>query len=513
MDRIQFFFKHNFKLKLISVFLAFATWLMVVNISNPEVKTSISSAIDVRNGAELIAKDKYYSLDTNSVRLTFNIRQNQRLDITSNDFDVYVDMGDYSITGALPVYFNVSERVKDAVSDVKVDPVVVHASLEDMAEKTFDMTIATQGEPVSGYAVGPVTFSPNRVKLYGPSSEIGRISRIGCTVDVSNASTSIWGNAEFEYYDANDNRFSPDVRIQVRNTVSYYVPILKKKTVSVTVQTTGNPSPGYNLDTVSCEPSFIEVYGEDKVLENVNAIILPDNLLNVSNAVSDVTASIDISEYLPDGIYSDTVGNIALVARITKGNAAPAPVVIPGAGAPPQAAPPAQTAAGPGAGSTTNTGTGAETVTGAGTGDAETGNGAGANAGSGSNEGAGTGAEAGASEGSASGSEHQTAEAAHSGDNAGDSGNGEGESAHSAGHSESVSSSESGAHESSGNGAHDAGSTANASSGNGTHESSGSGTHESEGTAHENGGRTEETTAHSENVVVSEAKSQEHAGN
>ncbi len=338
MNRIQQFFQKNIGLKLISLAAAIILWLVVVNISNPEVKTSVSSPIDIRNGAELTAMDKYYSLDTNTAKLTFNVRQNRRLDITANDFDVYVNMKDYSITGALPIYFNPSDRIKDAVSDVKIEPVVVHATLEDMREKTFDMTITTQGQPMDGYAVGPVTFSPNRIKLYGPNSEIGRISRIGCTVDVSNASANIWGTAEFEYYDANDNRFTPDVRIQVKNAVNYHIPIMKKKTVSVTVQTTGSPSPGYGLDSVTCEPSFLEVYGEDSVLENVNAIILPDTLLNISNATSDVSASIDISSYLPDGIYTDTVGNIALVARITKAGATPTPqppLVVPGPAASP----------------------------------------------------------------------------------------------------------------------------------------------------------------------------------
>ena len=333
MNKIQQFFQKNIGLKLISLVAAIILWLVVVNISNPEVKTSVSSPITVKHEEELTKNDKSYSLDTNNVRVTFSVRQSRRLDITSNDFEIYVDMRDYSMTGGLPVYYSAGDRIKDAVSDIKVEPVMVHATLEDMREKTFDMTITTQGEPMDGYAVGPVTFSPNRVKLYGPYSEIGRINRIGCTVDVSNASTNIWGPAEFEYYDANDNRFTPDSRIKVMNAVNYHIPILKKKTVSVTVQTTGSPSPGYGLDSVTCEPSFLEIYGEDSVLENVNAIILPDTLLNISNATSDVTASIDIRSYLPDGIYSDAVGNIALVARITRAGATPTPqppIVVPG---------------------------------------------------------------------------------------------------------------------------------------------------------------------------------------
>lgn len=318
IDRIRNIFKYNKLLKLISIAIAFGIWLMVVNVSNPEMKSSISSSIEVDYGESLTNLDKYYSLDTYNAKVSFSVRTNQRTSVSSADFRVYVDMRDYSITGALPVYVTVDDRVKDIVSDVTVSPLVVHATTEDMQEKTFDLEPNVIGAPSDGFAAGEVNYSPSHVTLYGPNSEIGKISRIGFNVNVSDASSDVWGTADFIYYDANDNEVSPDSRIVVKNSASYNVPIYKKKNVSVMVQASGEPAEGYELGIVDCEPDFISIYGPDDVINGINAIILPSSLLNVSNASADVSASINIEDYLPENVYTDNVGNVALVARINK---------------------------------------------------------------------------------------------------------------------------------------------------------------------------------------------------
>ena len=57
-DRINNFFKKNKLLKLASLLIALGIWLMVVNISDPEIKSSVSSNIDVDYGESLTNLDK-----------------------------------------------------------------------------------------------------------------------------------------------------------------------------------------------------------------------------------------------------------------------------------------------------------------------------------------------------------------------------------------------------------------------------------------------------------------------
>ena len=317
-DKIKNFFKKNKLLKLASLLIAIGIWLMVVNISDPEIKSSVSANIDVDYEESLTNLDKYYSLDNYTAKVSFSVRTNQRTRVSASDFRVYVDMRDYSITGALPVYVTVDDRIKDLVSDVTVSPLVVHATTEDMQEKTFDIVPNIVGTPYEGFAAGDVNYTPSHVTVYGPNSEIGKISRIGFNVNIEDAVSDVWGTAEFIYYDANDNEITPDSRIVIKNSVSYDIPIYEKKNLTLMAQTKGDPAEGYELGSVNIEPDFVEVYGEKDVLDAITEITLPASLLDISGASSDISASVSINDYLPDGVYTNSVGNIALVARINK---------------------------------------------------------------------------------------------------------------------------------------------------------------------------------------------------
>ena len=317
-NKIKGFFKNNKLLKLVSFFVALGIWLIVVNVSDPEIKSSVSQTIEVDYDETLTNLDKYYNIDSYNAKVSFKVRTTRRTQVSASDFRVYVDMRDYSITGALPVYVTVDDRVKDIVSDVSVTPLVVHATTEDMQEKTFDLNPTIVGTPQDGFEKGELSYSPSHVTIYGPNSEIGKISRIGFEVNIEGAASAVWGNAEFLYYDANDNKITPDTRLVIKNSVSYNIPIYEKKMVTLMAQTTGDPAEGYELGAVNIEPGFVEIYGDKSVIDSMNELVLPADILNIGGATSDVSASVDVKDYLPDGVYTTNVGNTALVARINK---------------------------------------------------------------------------------------------------------------------------------------------------------------------------------------------------
>ena len=103
MNRFADWLKQNPMLKLTSLLIAFVIWIAVVNISNPEVTDYVTVELEVRNPDELTSVDQMYSLDTRSVRVSFNVRARYSNQIKASDFSAYVDLQDYSVTGAVPV--------------------------------------------------------------------------------------------------------------------------------------------------------------------------------------------------------------------------------------------------------------------------------------------------------------------------------------------------------------------------------------------------------------------------
>ena len=105
--------------------------------------------------------------------------------------------------------------------------------------------------------------------------------------------------------------------------VSVYVDLWKKQSgVGMKVDYSGEPAEGYNVTAVSTTPETITVVGTDDALnqlaENGNVITIPEGYVSVSDASSDVTAEVELSDVLPDGLRlaSSTAGTVTVTVTI-----------------------------------------------------------------------------------------------------------------------------------------------------------------------------------------------------
>lgn len=310
----------NLALKAISVALAFIIWLLVVNISQPEVTGSQSVELQVRNADRLTSADKTYTLDTRTVRVNYRVRLPRQSSVSASDFTAYVDLADYSITGAVPVYIEVSDKASDMISDVSLSPMVVHVATEDIQRKRFDVSTATLGRTTDGYMAGEVSIDPDYVYVTGPVSEVGQISELGIEIDVTDKNSALSGSAPIQFYDANGNQIQVDDRISLTpSEITYELPIYRIKSLSVVAGASGVPAEGYVLDSVDTNPAFIDVYGDEAVLSQYSSIRIPDAEISVNGASMTVTRSIDITQYLPEGLRAAQPGTeVAVAAKIRK---------------------------------------------------------------------------------------------------------------------------------------------------------------------------------------------------
>ena len=318
MTKVLRILKQNLGLKLISVCLAFVLWLVVVNVSNPEVTDNVTMDIQVNYGDELMKAGKAFTLDSRTVRVTYKVRSSYRSLVKPSSFKAYVDMRDYSVTGAVPVYVEAGDEVSGIISGISQYPMVIHVTTEDMQEKAFKPSANIVGQAAEGYVAGPAVLSPDEVILYGPVSEIGRISGVGISVDLGGADSDIVGMGRTLFYNANGNVISVDERVSVRNDITYKIPIYKTKSLSINVPTSGQPQTGYTLSGLETDPGFVSVYGVDSVLGKYNTLYLPSGLMDITGADSNVTITVDAGEYLPNGLYLVQPTTVTAVAKITR---------------------------------------------------------------------------------------------------------------------------------------------------------------------------------------------------
>ena len=320
MKKLSDWLKQNPMLKLASLVLAFLIWITVVNFSNPEVTDYVNVELEVRNAEELTAVDQMYSLDTRTVRVSFHVRTRYMNQISPSDFTAYVDLQDYSITGAVPVYVVPDSSISSLISDISSNPMVVHVSTEDMQEKRFDLGVRVNGEPAEGYALGDIELEQDYVYVRGPISEIGTISSAGIEIEAAEAAETFRGSAEVVFYDANGHPIEVDERVELSNdTIDYTQSIYLVKSLSISAGVTGEPTDGYMFDGVETSPSFISVYGPQEILDQYSGIEIPDEAINISGATRNVTLTLDISAYIPEGLtLYEASPQISVIARIRR---------------------------------------------------------------------------------------------------------------------------------------------------------------------------------------------------
>ncbi|MDO4438240.1 MAG: CdaR family protein [Eubacteriales bacterium] len=320
MNRISTWIKQNTMLKLLSLFLAFVIWLTVVNFSNPEIKDVTTVEVEVLNGDKLTSADKIYSLNSKTVKINYKVRTKDRNKVKPSDFRAYIDLKDYSITGAVPVYVEVSDNVRGMISGATPSPMVIHVTTEDLQKKRFEIELNTIGSPMEGYYVANGSVSPGYVYISGPVSEIGQISKVGIEVDVTEANTDLSGDASLKFYDANGNPISVDGRIKAnRDSISYMVPIQKIKSLSITADVMGEPAEGYVFEEIDLSPNFISVYGPDSVLKKHLSISIPASEMDITGSTKSITKAIDITPYIPQGLNLAQPGaEITVIAKIRK---------------------------------------------------------------------------------------------------------------------------------------------------------------------------------------------------
>ena len=313
------FFKGNVNLKLFSVFLALLLWLIVFNISNPEQKGSRNVELNILNQDVFSSENKTWEVDRESITISYTVRSNRASTVQASDFNVYIDLNDYSITGSVPVYVELKNPENAAsIQDIVARPSVVHVSVEDLQRKKFTLTTHRQGKEEEGYVVASIHTEPDTIYATGPESSIGRISSVGLPINVEGLNKTSSGREKVVFYDANGKTIDSLENITLsQEEVDYTIVVHKKKNLQLSINATGIPQSGYSLESLEISPKTISVSGNESLLENISSIDLP--ALDISGTNSDVSKVYSLEDYLTKGLsLAEPNNSVTVTAKIKK---------------------------------------------------------------------------------------------------------------------------------------------------------------------------------------------------
>lgn len=299
---------NNLGFKLLAVLFAFAMWLVVYNIDDPSSSKNFTATVTIQNAQSVSDMNKCYEVIDGTGTVSFRVTAKRSIleKLDYSDFTAIADMSlmnvsDDGAEGSVPIAISANNYT----SSVKVSGLTKYlkVSLEDLQEKQFVITADTKGKVTDGFTLGDVSVSnPNVIKVSGPASVVGQISKVVATIDVSGMSVDISDNVVPVFYDEDDKTVDTTKLTLSSNTVTVSAKILSTKEVPIHFNTSGTPADTYSVVEITSDPETVQIKGSSSVLNPISSLEIPEEVLNVDGANKDITTSIDISEYLPDGV-------------------------------------------------------------------------------------------------------------------------------------------------------------------------------------------------------------------
>lgn len=302
---------NNIGFKILAVIFAFTLWLTVYNIEDPTKSKTLTINVSVANKEYVDSLGKYFEIKDGTNKVSFSVTAARSIldKLDESDFAAVANMEQIVITedgaeGIVPIEITCIANVNSNSVRLSSTSKSLKLALEDLMTKQFVVTASAFGEVAEGYALGNVEVTaPNVLKVSGPKSIVEQIASVIATIDVSGMSeswttyrsTPILFDSEGKEVDATRLSFSD-------TTVNVSAEILNVKDVAIAVNPMGKPAKGYEVTSITVNPATVRLKGEKSVLNAINLITIPSEIISIAGADKDVTATVDITEYIPSGV-------------------------------------------------------------------------------------------------------------------------------------------------------------------------------------------------------------------
>lgn len=297
----------NLSLKILSVVFAVVLWTIIVNIYDPTTSYTFSNvSVQLINTESLTDKNYSYEIvDGGKISVYVSGPKSVVTNIKASDI---VATADLSKISAFADYVDIHVSVVrngQTLNNVEAAPKTsaVRLSIENRDTKTINVNTEVTGKPADGYALVKQTLNPTSIKVTGPSSIIDTIDHAGITFDVTGATDEVHGDADIHLYDEEENEIK-DVSVDLsQSSGSYTAQVVRIKTVAVEAGYSGTPKDGYTISSVTLNQNYVQVYGDENALNNLEKIVIPSNNINVDELDKDRIYKFSLENYIDKSLH------------------------------------------------------------------------------------------------------------------------------------------------------------------------------------------------------------------
>lgn len=298
---------NNIGLKILATVFAVALWIVVYNIDDPIKGKTITTNVTFENTDYITKMGKCYEVldGNNTVTFYFTAQRSVYENITPTSFSAVADMEKIEFNEETNIY-----RVPVEVTPVRnvssiniaTKQMYIELALENRMSIQKPIKANTVGTVADGCALGNVKIAnTNVIKISGPESIVSTIDTATATINVEGMTTDITDSVVPVLYDAEGNAVDTTKLEMSLNTVSINAQILGTKDIAMEFETMGSPAEGYKLTNITADPQTIRIKAENAILNTIDKIEIPAEVLDLTDVTEDIEKTIDITSYLPAG--------------------------------------------------------------------------------------------------------------------------------------------------------------------------------------------------------------------
>lgn len=305
-------------LKLLPIFftaliLAVIVWISSVSSSDPNEVVSYTSPVPLT----VLGQNPDYLITQQSasdLTITLKAPRSVHNQITRNFNQISARINLSGLTsGTYDLVPEVDMANFRPVQVLEVSPAEISITLEQMATKTFDISLLQTGNLPISYEAGEAVLTSESVELLGPQSKVSEVNDVVASVDLSNTTTTITRVIELRPIDRRGNLVegvslnptSVTVEVPIRQLVGY-------RNVFIKIVTTGTIAQGYHLTGLLVNPPNVTIYASDPALADEMPAFLDTTPINLSGAYEDFSMNVELQ--LQDGIV--VVGNQQVTVEV-----------------------------------------------------------------------------------------------------------------------------------------------------------------------------------------------------
>lgn len=334
-NKIKGIISKNFGWKALSLLLSMVLWFIVMNVNNPTEIKSFTVNLSLLNKDKLTANGLMVLNETEleQTKIEIKIRGTREAlnEINKKQnrdkFTASVDLQQFQLLYAKnieePVNVGLTVSPPSSLNYLTYElmnysPSTVSVDLDNITSVIKDVNINIVGNAQKGYVSSSPSFSPDKVQINGPESEIKKVSLVKVNMNISNSVEDVHREITPIIVDAEGNELS-SLKTNV-DFISITVPINKKGQIAISEPvSTGTPEKGYVLKDLDYYPKSIDVLGDENGISKLTDIELPP--INVEGASSDKTIVFDIRPYLKDtglSLRDANSNEVTIIAKIVK---------------------------------------------------------------------------------------------------------------------------------------------------------------------------------------------------